>query len=187
MYLVLLPCHYHLLRCVAVGRQRRTPAIDGRLSWKLRSGQSILLLLIPSQYNANNGSSKLMPCNSFLVMPLPRAHASLSNTSIACYVLLTMTTRLLTCPERNARFELRPQNNFIPSMHPCQDDPEANAQGSVQTITTHTNTNLAINKVYNCTPQNPLPPQTPTAPILGAQLKLLTSNPHSHVALGPRS
>jgi hypothetical protein len=38
-----------------------------------------------------------------------------------------------------------------------------------------------------CTPQNPLPPQTPNVPIPGAQLKLPTSYLHSHTADGPRS
>ena len=40
---------------------------------------------------------------------------------------------------------------------------------------------------YICTPQNPLPPHTPKPPAVGAQLKLLTSKPHSHTAFGPRS
>ena len=38
-----------------------------------------------------------------------------------------------------------------------------------------------------CTPQNPFPPHTPRPPAVGAQLRLLTSKPHSHTAEGPRS
>jgi hypothetical protein len=44
-----------------------------------------------------------------------------------------------------------------------------------------------ISFLHNCTPQNPRPPQTPNVPIVGAQLRLLTSNLQSHTALGPRS
>lgn len=46
---------------------------------------------------------------------------------------------------------------------------------------------LELAMLYNCTPQNPLPPQTPSIPKPGAQLMLATSKADSQTALGPLS